>query len=94
MDDKKIMDIMLSMYCKGVHKSNELCSSCSELRDYAHDKIANCKKGVTCLTYEIHCYNSEMSERIKAAHRYSGPRMLFVHPILTAQHFYHVLIKK
>ena len=39
-----------------------------------------------CSFCKIHCYKPEMRERIKAVMKYSGPRMLFTHPIFAVSH--------
>ena len=40
-----------------------------------------------CSQCTMHCYKPVMREKIKAVMRYSGPRMLYRHPILTGKHY-------
>jgi hypothetical protein len=40
----------------------------------------------TCARCPVHCYKPEMREKIRAVMRYSGPRMLYRHPMLTIFH--------
>lgn len=39
-----------------------------------------------CSNCKVHCYRPEMREKIRVVMRYSGPRMLFCHPILALRH--------
>lgn len=93
MNKKKVVQIMVSAYCKGVHKSEALCSSCSELLDYANDRISCCNKNNTCDTCKTHCYKMEMRNRIVEVMKYSGPRMIYKHPILVIKHMINRIIK-
>ena len=47
-----------------------------------------------CAVCPTHCFQTLMRARIKAAMRYSGPRMLFRHPILALLHQWDSLSKK
>ena len=79
------------MYCRSKHgKKDALCYKCNDLRTYALSRLEQCPYGEdkpTCNTCPIHCYKSDMRARIKKVMRFSGPRMLFVHPIATLRHF-------
>ena len=60
-----------------------------ELLDYAYFRLDKCpfkdnKK--FCSKCKVHCYKPEMRQQIKNVMRYSGPRMLFKHPILLFKH--------
>ncbi|MDD2225869.1 MAG: nitrous oxide-stimulated promoter family protein [Dysgonamonadaceae bacterium] len=89
--EKKVVTIMIHMYCRSKHgKKDALCYDCNELRTYALSRLEHCPYGEdkpTCNTCPIHCYKSDMRARIKKVMRFSGPRMLFVHPIATLRHF-------
>ncbi len=39
-----------------------------------------------CSNCKVHCYKPEMREKIRIVMRYSGPRMLFVHPVMCLKH--------
>ncbi len=39
-----------------------------------------------CSNCRVHCYKPEMRERIRQVMRFSGPRMLFVHPVQAVRH--------
>jgi len=82
--------MMLRLYCKNHHHwEGELCSECQELSDYAMNRLTHCKRGESkpaCGKCTVHCYKPEMRQRIIEIMRYSGPKMLFAHPILALRH--------
>ncbi len=39
-----------------------------------------------CSKCPIHCYKPKMREHIREVMRYSGPRMIFYHPIIAIKH--------
>ncbi|MHA2006743.1 MAG: nitrous oxide-stimulated promoter family protein [Promethearchaeota archaeon] len=84
--EKEIVHAMIKMYCKNFHVSNEIaCQECTNLATYAETRLKNCKYGEekpTCANCPIHCYKPDMREQIKKVMRYSGPRMMYTHPIM------------
>ena len=59
------------------------------LRDYADARVDHCPHIATktfCSVCQTHCYKPEMRERIRQVMRWSGPRMLFHHPVLAVRH--------
>ena len=85
----KTIEVMITLYCHSHHCRNELCSECSELLDYALELLNECpfQEGkTTCVKCPVHCYESTMREKIRKVMRYSGPRMIRRHPILTVFH--------
>ena len=89
--EKKTLEIMIKIYCRGQHGSEDkLCSSCQELWDYAQVRLEKCpfQEGkTTCNKCPVHCYKADMREQVRAAMRYAGPRMPRRHPVLTFFHF-------
>ncbi|MFA5375515.1 MAG: nitrous oxide-stimulated promoter family protein [Dehalococcoidia bacterium] len=80
---------MIDMYCHKHHNSSELCQECSALLEYAHRCLEKCpfREGkTTCLKCPVHCYKPVMRERIREVMRYSGPRMIYRHPIAAILH--------
>jgi hypothetical protein len=80
---------MIGIYCRGKHAvTDDLCSECRALLDYATQKIGKCpqKPKPKCKDCKIHCFNVEKSRQIKEVMRYSGPRMLTRHPLLALKH--------
>lgn len=80
---------MVLIYCRAHHPAGTFCFECSELLDYATQRLDRCVYGEekpTCVTCPIHCYHPKMRERVKVVMRYSGPRMLLHHPWLAIAH--------
>jgi hypothetical protein len=88
--EKRTMQAMMVLYCRHHHSSNGLlCDDCTELLDYANHRIDLCpyqEKKPTCKICPIHCYKSDPREEIRKVMRYSGPRLILYHPILTLMH--------
>lgn len=87
----QVVTLMIERYCHGKHKTrkHELCDECSELLEYVKMRREKCPHGDNkpfCSNCKIHCYKPEMRERIRAVMRYSGPRIVFRHPILATRH--------
>lgn len=93
-EEKKILSLMIDMYCKGNHKDlrpdkKTLCPECQKTKDYAIFRTEKCPFMETktfCKVCKVHCYNAENKEKIRNVMRYCGPRMLFSHPALTIKH--------
>ena len=47
-----------------------------------------------CSACKIHCYRNDMAEKIRKVMRYSGPRIIFHHPILATTHVYTTIKQK
>ena len=89
--EKEVVELMIRLYCHKKHhtKGDELCSSCKELVDYAHlrsDKCPFMETKTFCVNCKVHCYKPEMREKIREVMRFSGPRMIFHHPVLAIKH--------
>ena len=57
--------------------------------EYAMIRLEKCPfqwNKLTCAKCLIHCYKSSMRIKIRAVMRYSGPRMIFKHPVLALHH--------
>ncbi len=81
---------MIALYCKKNHaRQDELCESCSELLAYAQTRSERCpfmENKTFCSNCKVHCYNTEMREKIRDVMRFSGPRMIFHYPHLAFWH--------
>ncbi|HEX9907478.1 MAG TPA: nitrous oxide-stimulated promoter family protein [Thermoplasmata archaeon] len=88
--EKKTVSVMIGIFCRGNHRpKGTMCSECSDLLTYANNRVDKCpliRDKPTCAKCPVHCYESTMRERIRAVMRYSGPRMLYRHPILSIRH--------
>lgn len=87
----EVVELMIRLYCKKNHrvKGKELCIDCQDLLNYVKERRCKCPWGDEkpfCANCVIHCYKSDMREKIRSVMRYSGPRMIFSHPILSIKH--------
>ena len=88
---------MIKLYCRKKHHSKELCENCSELLNYANLRIEKCPFMETktfCSACKVHCYKKEMREKIREVMKFSGPRMIFYHPILAIKHLTQTIKEK
>ena len=66
-----------------------MCDQCKELLEYAKQRSDHCpfmENKTFCSNCRVHCYKPEMREKIRRVMRFSGPRMLFVHPVMAMKH--------
>lgn len=87
----KVVAIMIYRYCKGKHSSKrgQLCQECSTLLEYVKLRRDRCPHGDNkpfCANCKIHCYKADMRAKIRDVMRYSGPRIIWSHPILALKH--------
>lgn len=88
--EKRIVGEMIKLYCKKQHKVKKgLCPECQALKKYAElrsDKCPFMENKTFCSNCKVHCYNKEMREKIRQVMRFSGPRMIFHHPVMAINH--------
>ena len=88
--EKKIVSEMISLYCRKKHGTKRgLCTECAALDAYAKMRSDSCPFMETktfCSNCKVHCYKPDMRERIRKVMRFSGPRMLTVHPVMAVRH--------
>ncbi len=88
--EKKLVSQMIALYCRKKHKTKSgLCSECAELDEYARQRSDKCPFMETktfCSNCKVHCYKPEMRQKIREVMRFSGPRMIFHHPITAIRH--------
>ena len=84
-------EAMIRIDCRSHHApANRICPECRQLLDYASARLERCRFGAekpTCANCPVHCYQRARRDQIKAVMRYSGPRMLWEHPILSLRHW-------
>ena len=89
--EKKMVDAMVHIFCRDHHSNGEaLCEKCSELRDYAKKRLESCcfqEKKPVCGRCGLVCYNLKNRDNAETMFNYSGPRMMFEHPVLGMHHF-------
>ncbi len=88
--EKQLVSQMIALYCKKQHGSKHgLCAECTELDNYARlrsDKCPFMETKTFCSNCKVHCYKPDMREKIRLVMRFSGPRMIFHHPITAVRH--------
>ena len=87
--EKDTVSLMISIYCRKQHGGTELCPDCAALDAYARlrsDKCPFMETKTFCSNCMVHCYRPDMREKIRAVMRFSGPRMIFHHPVLAVRH--------
>lgn len=81
---------MTVIYCRENHQpAEDLCDTCDELYGYAVLRLGKCPFHCTkpvCNDCEIHCYKPRYREHVAGVMRFSGPRMMWRHPILAIRH--------
>lgn len=87
--EKELVSQMIALYCRKKHGGKTLCPECAALDSYARQRSDKCPFMETktfCSNCRVHCYRPEMRQRIRAVMRFSGPRMIFHHPIPALRH--------
>ena len=87
--ENKTVAAMIKLYCGKHHNHGGLCRDCSDLAEYARQRLEKCpfQEGkTTCVKCSVHCYSSVMRERVRVVMRYAGPRMPYRHPLLAMWH--------
>ena len=95
--EKLIVSQMIVLYCIKNHGGKTLCAECRELTEYACQRSDKCpfmENKTFCSNCRVHCYKPEMREKIRAVMRFSGPRMMFHHPITAIRHVIEVKREK
>lgn len=96
----QLVSKMIELYCRGKHQrlyNKKLCHECQGFMDYARLRIEHCpfiESKTFCNTCKVHCYANQMRQKIKEVMRYSGPRMVFSHPIVCIRHAFSTLSQK
>ena len=87
--EKRLISQMIALYCKKNHGGKTLCPDCTALEAYARQRSDKCpflETKTFCSNCRVHCYKPEMREKIRAVMRFSGPRMIFYHPVTAVRH--------
>lgn len=88
--EKRIVSEMIALYCRRRHGTRKgLCTECEALDAYARmrsDKCPFMETKTFCSNCRVHCYKPEMREKIRLVMRFSGPRMIFCHPVMALRH--------
>ncbi|HDQ25476.1 MAG TPA: nitrous oxide-stimulated promoter family protein [bacterium] len=88
--EKATIKAMIRIYCRAKHSSKTgLCASCEALLGYSMGRIGLCPfidDKPTCVKCPVHCYTKTRREEVREVMRFSGPRMIYKHPVLAVLH--------
>lgn len=88
--EKQMVSQMIALYCRRTHHTRgALCPDCAALNQYACARSDRCPFMETktfCSNCRVHCYKPDMREKIRIVMRFSGPRMIFYHPVAAIRH--------
>lgn len=88
--EKAMVSEMIALYCRKRHGiKGGLCADCAALDKYARQRSDKCPFMETktfCSNCRVHCYKPEMREKIREVMRFSGPQMIFHHPVAAVRH--------
>ncbi len=88
--EKRIVSEMIALYCHRKHGTRScICDDCAALNAYAEmrsDKCPFMETKTFCSNCRVHCYKADMRQKIREVMRFSGPRMIFHHPVLAIRH--------
>ncbi len=89
--EKRVVELMIYLYCRCKEGNKVLCKECAALLAYAHERLEHCHFGEqksTCKKCPIHCYKPHMRAHIRHVMRYAGPRMMLHHPLIALRHLF------
>ncbi len=88
--ERKIVKLMIELYYdkKLKHQFEDEKNDLIKYVNFRLDKCPFQDKKTFCSKCKIHCYQDAYKEKIKKVMRYSGPRMLFYHPVLLFKHLF------
>ena len=97
--EKRLVGEMIALYCHKNHgtKKGILCEECAKLDAYAKERSDKCpfmEHKTFCSNCTVHCCKPEMREKIRLVMRYSGPRMIFYHPVIAVKHVISTKLEK
>ncbi len=89
--EQRTFQAMIQIYCRDHHAPLDArCPNCEALRAYAMQLLDHCVfqgEKPTCVKCPVHCYKKGQRERVKVVMRYAGPKMVIIHPLMTALHW-------
>jgi hypothetical protein len=87
---------MARIYCSHHHgqAGGGLCPDCESLMQYAGRRLEKCPYGAnkpTCANCPVHCYKPAQREKAQDIMRFSGPHMIWRHPVRALTHAFEKL---
>jgi len=87
--EKETVSLMIRLYCRKKHGGKDLCPDCAALDAYSRQRSDKCPFMETktfCSNCKVHCCKKDMREKIREVMRFSGPQMIFHHPVMAIRH--------
>lgn len=72
--DEKILKTFITVYCKKEHGTQELCDDCSDVLEYALNRLRKCPLDPKpmCKNCPVHCYKPNYREKMKTIMKKAG----------------------
>lgn len=89
--EKRVVEIMIRLYCRKKEKNPSLCPKCTALLHYAYARLDHCPFGEgksSCQRCTVHCYKPAMRSRMREVMRFAGPRMILYAPWEALRHLF------
>ena len=90
LQEQEIVQEMVAIYCEKKHGiKGGFCPECQELLQYAKERTRKCpfiETKTFCSACHVHCYRTDMREKMKQVMKFSGPRMLVRKPKMAIYH--------
>jgi hypothetical protein len=88
--ERRTVAAMIRLFCRAQHGGGpELCAACADLLRYTEARLAHCPfhaEKPACAYCPVHCYAPKQREQIRTVMRFTGPRMLWRHPVRALWH--------
>lgn len=87
--EKKTVNAMIEIYYKRYQDEAHQVEK-DDVVSYAMARLNYCRFGEekpTCKVCPVHCYKKSYKDKMQQIMRYSGPRMLVYHPVMSMEHF-------
>lgn len=87
--EMRTIEAMIRIYCRH-HHHQDLCKECGVVLTYSYARIEKCLFGPekpACNKCTVHCYSPVMREKVKEIMHFSGPKLIYKHPVMVLYHF-------
>ena len=85
-NEKRILKVMIDIYQRKHPQESKMCENLYKYACLRIDKCPFMETKTFCSNCKVHCYRSDMQQKIREVMAYSGPRMLFYHPVMAIKH--------
>ena len=85
-NEKRILKVMIDIYQRKHPRESKMCENLYKYACLRIDKCPFMETKTFCSNCKVHCYRPDMQQKIREVMAYSGPRMLFYHPVMAIKH--------